>query len=184
MTRPLTEIEPLDPAGHLRVVVETPAGSRLKLKYDPDLGTFVWSRKLAAGVTFPFDYGFVPQTLSGDGDALDAMVYSDTPSQSGVVVPSRIIGALMIEQQRDGQAVKRNDRLIVVPIHDHHLAHLADVHDLAERARDELVEFFRASLVLTGKRVRFRGWAGARDAREILDRAIESAASAVARPAG
>jgi len=178
MTKPLTEIDPFDADGNLRVVVETPAGSRLKLKYDPEVGCFIWSRKLAGGVTFPFDYGFVPRSLGGDGDALDAMVYSDTPSQPGVVVPSRVIGALMVEQQRDGGVLKRNDRVIAVPIYDHHHAHLTDVNQLAERARDEIVEFFRASLVLTGKRVRFRGWAGALAARDIVEAAIRSASEA------
>lgn len=174
---PLHDIDPIDSAGHVRVVVETPAGSRLKLKYDPDLGTFVWSRKLAGGVTYPFDYGFVPRTISGDGEALDAMVYSDTPSATGVVVPSRIIGALRVEQQRSGKPKKRNDRLIAVPIYDHHLAHVTDIDQLADRVRQEIVEFFRASLVLTGKRVRFRDWAGADEARDILDAGMRCAES-------
>jgi inorganic pyrophosphatase len=169
----IQDIAPHDDQGRVRVVVETPAGSRLKLKYDPAIGSFTWSRLLAAGITFPFDYGFVPRTLSGDGDALDALVYTEVASYPGVVVPGTVVGALRVEQQRDGQPAKRNDRLIVVPTFDHHRAHISCVSELAERAKGEIEEFFRASLVLTGKRVLFRGWADAAEAGTILADAID-----------
>jgi inorganic pyrophosphatase len=150
-------------------VVEAPAGSNVKLKYDDGLGAFVWSRRLSAGVTYPFDYGFVPGTRSGDGDALDALVFSDVGSYPGVVVPSRIIGALRVEQQRDGQPPKRNDRVLVVPAFDHHRDAVSDIGDLSQRTLDEIEEFFRASLVLTGKQVTFLGWADAAEAEALVD---------------
>lgn len=159
-------------SGHLHVVVEVPAGSTVKLKYDEDLGAFTWSRRLSAGVSYPFDYGFVPGTRSGDGEALDALVYSDVGSYPGVVVPSRIIGALRVEQQRDQQPIKRNDRLLVVPAFDHQRDAIRDISDVAPRALDEIEEFFRASLVLTGKRVRFQGWADAVEAEGLVDMAV------------
>ncbi|HUH04179.1 MAG TPA: inorganic diphosphatase [Kofleriaceae bacterium] len=158
--------------GHLHVVVEVPAGSTVKLKYDQDLGAFLWSRRLSAGVSYPYDYGFVPGTRSGDGDALDALVYSEVGSYPGVVVPSRIIGALQVEQQRDHQPIKRNDRLLVVPAFDHQRDGIRDISDVAPRALEEIEEFFRASLVLTGKRVRFCGWADAAQAEQLVDAAV------------
>jgi inorganic pyrophosphatase len=156
-------------SGHLHVVVEVPAGSTIKLKYDDALGVFTWSRRLCAGVSYPHDYGFVPGTRSGDGDALDALVYSDVGSYPGVVVPSRVIGALRVEQQRDQQPVKRNDRLLVVPAFDHRGDAIRDLSDLGPRVLDELEAFFRASLVLTGKQVVFRGWADAAEAEELVE---------------
>jgi len=158
-----------DEAGNVRVVVEVPAGSSVKLKYEPRLNLFVWSRGLSLGVTFPHDFGFLPQTLAEDGDALDALVYSDAPSYPGVVVPGRVIGALRVEQQRDGGPVKRNDRIVVVPVHDHRNRAIENASELGSRLLDELEEFFRASLVLTGKQIRFRGWADAEEACEIVD---------------
>ena len=66
-----------DKDGHFRVVVEAPAGSNLKLKYDPDLGVFLVGRPLILGLTYPYDWGFVPGTRAADGDPLNAMVLGD-----------------------------------------------------------------------------------------------------------
>jgi inorganic pyrophosphatase len=159
--------------GGVNVVVEVPAQSRVKLKYQPDLNQFIWSRSLSLGVCFPYDFGFLPQTIAGDGDALDVLVYSDVGSYPGVIVPARVLGALRVEQQRDGQPVKRNDRILVAPIYDHRGDHLTDVGQLPERVTAEIVEFFRASLVLTGKVVRFKGWADAGEAEQIIAAAAQ-----------
>lgn len=162
-----------DEAGNVRVVVEVPAGSNVKLKYEPSINLFVWSRGLSLGVTYPHDFGFLPQTLAEDGDALDALVYSDVPSYPGVIVPSRVVGALRVEQQRDGGPVKRNDRMVVIPVHDHRNHAITDISQLGGRVLDELEEFFRASLVLTGKQIEFRGWADADEALAIAKGAAQ-----------
>ena len=106
-----------DRAGSLHVVVEAPRGSTVKLKYDPDTGRFVWSRALVLGLRFPYDFGFFPQTLAGDGEPLDALVYAEAGSFPGVIVPGRAIGALRVEQRRDGEPVKRNDRVLLARAH-------------------------------------------------------------------
>src|SRR5262249_9467946 len=84
--------------GSLNVVVETPRAAVAKFKYDADSGTMMLSRELPLGIAYPYDWGFVPATKAGDGDPLDAMVLWDAASYPGVVVPSRIIGALRVEQ--------------------------------------------------------------------------------------
>lgn len=152
----------------VQAVVETPRGSSLKLKYVPAFDRFAWSRSLSLGVTFPYDYGFLPQTLAEDGEAVDAVVLADVGSFPGVIVPARIVGALRVLQQRDGGPAKRNDRVVVVPVNEHRHRALADVGDLPERMRDELEAFFGASLLLTGKRVEFRGWSSAAEARDAV----------------
>lgn len=157
-----------DASNHLHVVVEVPRGSAVKLKYDEHTGTFMWSRTLTLGVVYPYDFGFLPQTLSGDGDALDAVVYSDASCWPGVVVPARAIGALRVEQQRQGHASRRNDRIVVVPANAHRQDTLRDIDAIGQRERDELEAFFAASLALTGKTVRFCGWADAAEAEQIV----------------
>jgi inorganic pyrophosphatase len=96
------------------VVVETPRGSANKLKYDTGLGAFRLDRVLPAGMSFPFDFGFVPQTLADDGDPLDVIVLLDAPVYPGCIVPARIIGDLEAEQRDHGGTWERNDRLLAV----------------------------------------------------------------------
>jgi len=101
------------------VIVEAPRGSTLKLKYEPHWEAMSVSRPLPAGVTFPFDWGFVPATEASDGDPLDAMLLWDVPSFPGVVVPCRAIGVLQVEQNRrkdDPSERIRNDRVLSIPV--------------------------------------------------------------------
>lgn len=152
----------------VQMVVETPAGSGVKLKYDEEQKVFLWSRPLIAGVQFPFDFGFLPQTLADDGDALDALLLTDQGSYPGVVVPSRVIGALKVKQFREGQPVKRNDRIMLLPTNDHRQEHILEVAQMGQRISEEIEAFFGASLSLTGKEIEFCGWADSSEAIELV----------------
>jgi inorganic pyrophosphatase len=166
-----TDLPTRDASGRVLAVVEAPRGSAVKLKYDALLTCFSWSRALPFGVTFPYDFGFIPGTLADDGDAVDALIYSEVGSYPGVVVRGRVIGALRVIQQRSGQPEKRNDRYIVVPEAERRRDGLLDVGQLPARVRDELEAFFLASLALTGKTIRFDGWAAADEADAAVDAA-------------
>src|SRR5438105_15578493 len=90
MARDLTRIETYADDGSLRVVVESPRGSSLKLDFDPKLRLFTVARELPLGLAYPFDWGFIPGTQGDDGDPLDAMVLHHQPSFPGVLLPCRI----------------------------------------------------------------------------------------------
>lgn len=162
-----------DRDGRAHVVIEVPRGSNVKFKYDDELGVFTWSRALSVGVCFPHDFGFLPRTLAEDGDAVDTLVLSPVPGYPGVVVKGRVLGALRVEQKRPGQPVKRNDRVLVVPVNAQRTHHLRDIGDVPRRQLDEYQAFFQASLLLTGKNVRFCGWADAAETRTLIDEAHE-----------
>jgi inorganic pyrophosphatase len=155
----------------LHVVVEAPRGSSLKLKYDPKCEAMSISRPLPVGLTFPFDWGFVPSTKGADGDPLDAMLLWDVASYPGVVVTCRAIGILYVEQNRkSGDPSERihNDRIIAIPVEARREQMLTDVDTLPARVRQELEQFTRAATALEGKDVRVVGWGGAADALKLV----------------
>ena len=82
----------------LRVVIETPKGSRNKFAFDPDEHIFELKTVLPAGMTFPYDFGFVPSTKADDGDPVDVLVLMDEPAFPGCVLSCRPIGVIEGEQ--------------------------------------------------------------------------------------
>ena len=158
------------------VVVETPAGSRVKLKLDLELGQVTVSRPLPLGLHYPFDWGFIPSTRAEDGDPLDAMLYGTGPGASGTVVPARLLGVLKVEQNRkQGPGRQRNDRLFLAPLQAAHGDAPNDVFALPERLRAELEDFFLWSTRWEKKDLRFLGWSGIDEAETILSAAERAA---------
>jgi inorganic pyrophosphatase len=134
----------------------------LKLKYDPQLEAIGLSRPLPSGLTYPFDWGFVPSTRAADGDPLDAMVLWDQSSHPGVVLKCRLIGMLAVEQNSKDRARprQRNDRVFAVPVESLRDSGLRSVSDLLARTKRELEAFFIASTAFEGKAVKCLGWSG------------------------
>ena len=101
--------------GLVIAVIETPSGSGNKLKFDEDLGVYRLDRVLPAGMQFPFEFGFIPETLAEDGDPLDVLVLLDAPVHPGCVIEVRLIGIIEAEQRERGRRTwARNDRLVGV----------------------------------------------------------------------
>jgi len=95
------------------VIIETPKGSRNKIKYDPGMKAFKLSKVMPEGMIFPYDFGFVPSTSAEDGDPLDILVLTDEPLFPGCHVQCLLIGAIEAKQKEKGKT-HRNDRLIAV----------------------------------------------------------------------
>jgi inorganic pyrophosphatase len=95
--------------GVLRVVVEAPKGSTVKLTYDPELRTFCVSRGFPMGTAYPYDWGFIPSTKAEDGDPLDVLVIHDAGTYPGLALRCRPIGVLEVLQNSNGKK-ERNDR--------------------------------------------------------------------------
>jgi len=160
----LTTIPTFAQGDILHVVVEAPRGSTLKLKYEPRWDVMAVSRPLPLGVTFPFDWGFIPSTEAEDGDPLDAMLLWDVASYPGVVVECRAIGVMQVDQNRnnhDPSERVRNDRIMCMPVQARRERGLTDVLELSTRVREELEHFASAATALEGKDVRVIGWGDA-----------------------
>ncbi|MGE5047501.1 MAG: inorganic diphosphatase [Deltaproteobacteria bacterium] len=160
----LHRLPPRDGDGAVRVVVEAPRGCGVKLRYDPKLGAFEYGRVLPLGLAYPYDWGFVPGTRAEDGDPLDALVLGDVSSYPGVVIPSRPVGAVLLDQKNEDGERERNDRLVLVPLGAERFADLRDAGALPRRAREEIERFFLDTTFFTQKEARVLGWKGPAEA--------------------
>jgi len=135
------------------VVVESPRGATVKLKYSPDLGAMSISRPLVLGLAYPCDWGFVPSTKGPDGDPIDAAVWWDVSTYPGVVIACRALALVRVEQNgADGRQRIHNDRIVAVPVEARR-----DI-SLTGRIRQELEHFFIAATSLENKDPRIVGW--------------------------
>src|SRR5438477_11312541 len=116
----------------LRVVVETPKGSRNKFAFDPDQHLFQLKKVLPTGMAFPYDFGFVPSTEAEDGDPIDVLILMDEPAFPGCVLTCRPIGVIEGEQG-DKKDKKRNDRIVAVQQDAHSWASIKTMDDLGDQ---------------------------------------------------
>lgn len=162
----LARISLRDDDGAFRAVVETPALTSVKITYDEDQQIFVYGRPLAVGLVYPHDWGFFPSTVAADGDPLDVLIRHDGKTFPGVVISCRPLGVVRITEKADeGKGRQRNDRIIAVPARDERLS---DTHDLNQRERGEIEQFFLSAVLFEKKDVRIEGWSGAKEAEKII----------------
>ena len=174
----LSSIDPYDDTGTLQVVIETPKNSRLKYAFDHDRRVFVLKKILPAGMIFPYDFGFVPQTKAPDGDPIDVLVLMDEPAFPGVVLDTRIIGVIRGEDVTDHGAT-RNDRLLAVADASHAFANIRTLDDLPKSLLDHMGEFFvQYPHLLAGKIYKLLGPAGPEEANRLIEEARQQYLSA------
>jgi inorganic pyrophosphatase len=137
--------------GDLTVVVETPKGSPNKYDYDSRYGAFRFAAVLPEGMSFPFDFGFVPSTLGDDGDPLDVLVLLDASTPVGCILSARLLGVIKARQRERESEWVQNDRLIAVATRSRRHTHLAALHDLRPELLDEIEAFFARYNELAGK---------------------------------
>lgn len=158
----------------VRVVIETPRGGRNKLSYDEDLGIFRIKKVLPEGMSFPYDFGFVPSTLAEDGDPLDALVLMDDSGCTGCLVEARPIGVIAGESKKKGEKWTRNDRLVVVAQPSHTHGDLKHIDDLNASFRSELEKFFVNYHASDDEKFRVIDVGGPKKAWKQIERAMKS----------
>ncbi|MEZ5259189.1 MAG: inorganic diphosphatase [Ilumatobacteraceae bacterium] len=118
-------IEPRD--GCVHVCIEIPRGSRNKYEIDHETGRVFLDRRLFTATTYPADYGFIPDTISGDGDPVDALVLLEDPVYPGVWVEAKPVGLLWMQDEAGPDA-----KIICVPPKEPRWKGVEDLKDLPE----------------------------------------------------
>src|SRR5579859_5794832 len=121
-----------DLENRIQVIIETPKGSRNKFAFDPNQEVFALAKVLPAGMTFPYDFGFVPSTKAEDGDPTDVLVLMDEPAFPGCLLKCRMIGIIEGQQGKKKNG-ERNDRIIAVEEANHSYAHIRHVKELGKK---------------------------------------------------
>ena len=161
-----------NPPDDVNVIIEVPVGGNpIKYELDKDAGTLVVDRFLYTPMAYPGNYGFVPHTLSDDGDPIDVLVCNTRALVPGCVINVRPIGVLIMEDNA-GQ----DEKVIAVPSHEltRRYDHVKSAEDLPEITLQQIENFFEHYKDLEpGKWVKIGDWHGVREARRLISEAIE-----------
>jgi inorganic pyrophosphatase len=165
-----------NPPEDLNVIIEVPIGGQpIKYELDKESGTLVVDRFLYTPMTYPGNYGFVPHTLSEDGDPIDVMICNTRPLVPGCIINARPIGVLIMEDNA-GQ----DEKILAVPS-DHltqRYTHIKNYKDLPEITLNQIEHFFEHYKDLEpGKWVKIDNWKDADTAKSLALKAIERAKS-------
>jgi inorganic pyrophosphatase len=136
----------------VNVIIESPKGQGHKYDFEPETRFFKLKKVLPAGLVFPFDFGFIPNTKGEDGDPLDVVVISEIPTFPGCSMDCRIIGSIKANQtEEDGETI-RNDRFLAVPEVSQMFKEVNDVEHLPEGIVSQIESFFQNYNEQAGKK--------------------------------
>lgn len=161
-----------NPPDELFVVIEIPAGSNVKYEYDKVNKVFIVDRVLYTAMSYPFNYGFIPGTMTEDGDPLDAVVISSVPFLPGTVVDVRPVGALNMEDEKGVDY-----KLITVPVNkvDPRFSMVKDIKDLPDIILYQIRHFFEHYKELEpGKWTRVKDFQGVEEAKRLVLKYIKA----------
>jgi len=163
-----------NPPHDVNVIIEVPIGGEpIKYEMDKDAGTLIVDRFLYTPMRYPGNYGFVPHTLSDDGDPIDVLVANTRPIIPGAVINVKPIGVLRMEDDGGG-----DEKIIAVPSAKltQRYSHVENYTQLPEITWKQIEHFFLHYKDLEpGKWVKLLGWGDAADARRLIVEAIERA---------
>ncbi|WP_104638460.1 inorganic diphosphatase [Helicobacter bizzozeronii] len=156
----------------VNAVIEIPYNSNIKYEVDKDSGAVLVDRIMYASMVYPANYGFVPHTLSLDGDPADILVLGEDPFQAGSVVACRLIGVLVMEDESG-----MDEKLLAVPLEkiDPRYAKIQDLEDLPPIVLQKIKHFFETYKDLEPEKwVKVKDFGNKVQAQEILQKAIEN----------
>ncbi|MDK2849648.1 MAG: inorganic pyrophosphatase [Candidatus Woesearchaeota archaeon] len=152
----------------VNAVIEIPMGSRNKYELDKKTGLIKLDRVVYSSVSYPGDYGFIPQTLWDDGDPLDVLVITRFPSHPLVLMEVRPIGVMKIIDDSE-----RDDKIIAVPLGDPFFEKINDVKELQPHILEEIKNFFEIYKQLQNKVVKVEKLLNRKEAYKSIERAVK-----------
>ncbi|MBP9701798.1 MAG: inorganic diphosphatase [Candidatus Pacebacteria bacterium] len=160
----LHDIEP-GTADKINVIIEINKGSKNKYEIDKETGLIALDRAMHTSQDYPFDYGFIPQTLWDDGDAVDVVVLTTYPLFPGVLVRVRPVAIMSMVDS--GEA---DDKVIAVPVDDPRFNNVKDLADINPHTVKEIEHFFLTYKKIQNKEVTVSGFKGKKDAEAAFER--------------
>ncbi|MCX6764640.1 MAG: inorganic diphosphatase [Candidatus Nealsonbacteria bacterium] len=162
-----------NPPENINVIVENIKGSKNKIEYEKE-GFFKLDRTCYSPFSTPFEYGFIPQTESGDGDALDVILLVTHSTFPGCLIKSRPIGLLLMEDE-EGE----DSKIIAVPDDkvDPRFKEIRDIKDVGQHLKDEIEIYFADYKKLEKEKykyVKVKGWEGSEKAKKLIKEGIAS----------
>ena len=160
-----------NPPHEVSVIIEIPMNSGpIKYEFDKDTQSLVVDRIMQTSMQYPCNYGFIPHTLSGDGDPVDVLVYMNQSLIPGSIISVKPIGVLITEDEKG-----KDEKILAVPVKkvDISFNHINSYRDLPEALIERISHFFITYKNLEkGKWVKVSGWEDADKARVIIEEAI------------
>lgn len=153
----------------ITAVVECPKGSANKYNYKPEGRHFVLSKIMPAGMVFPYDFGFIPNTKGEDGDPVDIILVSEVSTFPGCYVDCRVIGVIKAEQtERDGSTV-RNDRFLAIPNVSQEFKDVSQLDHLPKNIISQIENFFKNYNEQAGKQFKVLECLNAEEAYSMIE---------------
>lgn len=159
---------PAGTAEEMNVIIEIPKFSKNKYEIDKETGIIALDRVMHSAQDYPFDYGFVPQTLFDDGDALDVVLLTTYPLAPGILVKARPVAIMEMVDGGD-----RDDKVIAVPVDDPRFNDVKDLADLNKHFIKEATHFFETYKKVQNKEVKIGEWKDAQSAKDAFARSCE-----------
>ena len=148
----------------VEATIEIPMGTQNKYEVDPKTRKIKLDRVLFSSVSYPSEYGFIENTLSGDGDPLDILVLSTFPTFPGCIIKGRVLGYLELIDNGD-----TDEKVITVNCTDPRFDHIQTLEDLPEHTIDEIKEFFKTYKHLQGIKVQVGNIYGIEETKKLID---------------
>jgi inorganic pyrophosphatase len=152
----------------MTVIIEINKGSKNKYEIDKKLGLIALDRVLHTAQDYPFDYGFIPKTLWGDGDPLDVVLLTTYPLAPGVVAKARPVGIIYMIDSGE-----KDEKLICVPVNDPRFDDVKDIEDVNKHTLKEIEHFFLTYKKIQNKEVIIDSMKGKAEAEQAFEESLK-----------